>query len=145
MTPDRGLARGVNFNHRFSGRTTERGICTQLGFESTRFYDEVPSASARRWGLDSVRVMGDLYHMNIEEDDIPAALKAARPFLAHLHLADSNRAQPGAGHIEFKAAFRALAEIDFKGYMAMECGLRGEPGRVLPEVGSFLRRALQGS
>jgi sugar phosphate isomerase/epimerase len=90
-------------------------------------------------GLASVQVMGDLYHMNIEEDDPPESIRRAAGRLAHVHLADSNRAQPGTGHIDFRAALRALAEIGFDGHLAMECGLRGDPRRVLPEVASFLR------
>ena len=90
-------------------------------------------------GRDGLEVMGDLYHMNIEEDDIAAAITAADGHLTHVHLADSNRAQPGAGHLDFGAAFAALREIGFNGHMAMECGLRGEPSHVLPEVARFLR------
>jgi sugar phosphate isomerase/epimerase len=90
-------------------------------------------------GLSSVRVMGDLYHMNIEEDDIAASIRGAGGRLAHVHLADSNRAQPGAGHTDFGAAFAALRAGGFEGYMALECGLRGEARAVLREVAAFLR------
>jgi sugar phosphate isomerase/epimerase len=90
-------------------------------------------------GMDSVEVMGDLYHMNIEEDDPPASIRAANGYLAHVHLADSNRAQPGTGHLDFRAALRALDEIGFEGWMAMECGLRGDPAVALPAVASYLR------
>jgi sugar phosphate isomerase/epimerase len=90
-------------------------------------------------GLDSVKVMGDLFHMNIEEDDPPESIRRAAGHLVHVHLADSNRAQPGTGHVDFRAALRALDEIDFDGHMAMECGLRGDARTVLPEVASFIR------
>jgi sugar phosphate isomerase/epimerase len=90
-------------------------------------------------GLDSVKVMGDLFHMNIEEDDPPASLRAGRRHLAHIHLADSNRAQPGTGHVDFRAAFAALDEIGFEGWLALECGLRGDPHTVLPEIVRYLR------
>lgn len=90
-------------------------------------------------GMDSVHVMGDLYHMNIEEDSIPSSIGAARARLAHIHLADSNRAQPGAGHIDFDSALNALKAIDFTGWMALECGLRGNPADVLRDVAAHLR------
>jgi sugar phosphate isomerase/epimerase len=93
-------------------------------------------------GMDSVQVMGDLYHMNIEEDDIPAAIKAAGSRVAHIHLADSNRAHPGAGHIDFEAALDALQAIDFNGWMALECGLRGDPQEVLHDVATRLRKLM---
>jgi sugar phosphate isomerase/epimerase len=91
-------------------------------------------------GLESVKVMGDLYHMNIEEDVIPDSIEQAQGDVAHIHLADSNRAQPGAGHIDFKSAFAALKRINFSGWMALECGLRGDPSQVLTRVAQFLRK-----
>jgi sugar phosphate isomerase/epimerase len=90
-------------------------------------------------GRPSVKVMGDLFHMNIEEDDLGEAIRRAEGHLAHVHLADSNRLQPGAGHTDFGRAFAALRSIGFDGYMAMECGIRGDPREVFPEVVKRLR------
>jgi sugar phosphate isomerase/epimerase len=90
-------------------------------------------------GRPSVKVMGDLFHMNIEEDDLGETIKQADDYLAHVHLADSNRVQPGAGHTNFARAFEALRSVGFEGYMAMECGIRGDAREVLPEVVRHLR------
>jgi sugar phosphate isomerase/epimerase len=90
-------------------------------------------------GRPSVKVMGDLFHMNIEEDDPGETIKQADDYLAHVHLADSNRVQPGAGHTNFARAFEALRSVGFEGYMAMECGIRGDAREVLPEVVRHLR------
>ena len=90
-------------------------------------------------GRPSVKVMGDLFHMNIEEDDLGETIKQADDYLAHVHLADSNRVQPGAGHTNFAGAFEALRSVGFEGYMAMECGIRGDAREVLPEVVRHLR------
>ncbi len=90
-------------------------------------------------GLPSVKVMGDLFHMNIEEDDLGETIRRAGSHIAHVHLADSNRLQPGAGHTDFTGAFAALRDSGFDGYMAMECGIRGDPETVLPEVTKRLR------
>ena len=90
-------------------------------------------------GRPSVKVMADLFHMNIEEDDLGETIKQADGYLAHVHLADSNRVQPGAGHTDFARAFEALRSVGFEGYMAMECGIRGDAREVLPEVVRHLR------
>ena len=90
-------------------------------------------------GRPSVKVMGDLFHMNIEEDDIGETIRRSDGHIAHVHLADSNRLQPGAGHTDFAGAFAALRGIGFDGYMAMECGIRGNPTEVFPEVAKRLR------
>ena len=90
-------------------------------------------------GRPSIKVMGDLFHMNVEEDDLGETIRRAEGHLAHVHLADSNRLQPGAGHTDFAGAFAALRGIGFDGYMAMECGIRGDSRAVLPEVVKHLR------
>lgn len=90
-------------------------------------------------GRPSVKVMGDLFHMNIEEDDLSDSIRAADGHLAHVHLADSSRLQPGTAHTDFAGAFAALREIGFEGYMAMECGIRGDAEEALPETVRHLR------
>jgi sugar phosphate isomerase/epimerase len=96
----------------------------------------------RATGLSSVRLMADLYHMNIEEADLGQALRDAADVLAHVHIADSSRLEPGTGHTDFAAAFRALAEVGFDGWGAMECRLSREPGVALRDAHAVLRRAL---
>ncbi len=73
-------------------------------------------------GNPNMKIMADFFHMSIEEESIPAAIRAAAPYIAHVHLADSTRQLPGYGHTDFKSGFEALKEIGFTGYMALECG-----------------------
>ncbi len=89
-----------------------------------------------------VRIMADFFHMNIEETSIPAALEGAGALVAHVHLADSTRREPGSGSIDFVAGLRALRRIGFDGAMAMECGLSGPAQEVLPRSVAYLRRCL---
>ena len=53
-------------------------------------------------------------------------LRAAKGYTSHLHLADNTRMEPGTGDIDFVAAFKALVENGFTGYMAYECGITGD-------------------
>lgn len=75
---------------------------------------------ARDAGAANVGVMGDLFHMNIEESDIPAALRLAGPALLNIHFADSNRRAPGRGHIDFVPVTRALQESGYQHYLSVE-------------------------
>jgi sugar phosphate isomerase/epimerase len=95
-------------------------------------------------GTGAVKVVADLFHMNIEEDDLAASIRRAAPYLGHVQLADSNRLQPGAGHLDWSAALAALAEVGYDGYLALECRLRGAPELVLPETAAFLRDRMPG-
>jgi len=91
-------------------------------------------------GARSVRACADLFHLNIEEDDLPAAIEAAGPWVVHVHVDDSNRLQPGTGHLDFAGAFRALRVIDYDGWHTLECRLRGAPEVALPATAAFLRQ-----
>lgn len=93
-------------------------------------------------GLSSVKIMADLYHMNIEEADPDQALRDAADVLAHVHVCDSNRGEPGTGHIDFRSAAEALRSIDYRGYLALECGLREKPETALRNTVSVLRKAM---
>jgi len=93
-------------------------------------------------GSPGLRLMADFFHMSIEEADIAAALRAAAPFVRHIHLADSNRLLPGLGHTRFVEAFRALDEVGFAGFGALECGVPQPTDESLTRSAAFLRQQL---
>jgi sugar phosphate isomerase/epimerase len=89
-----------------------------------------------------IKMMGDFFHMNIEDDDMGAAIERNADVLAYIHLADSNRYQPGTGHLDFTPGFRALKKIGYDGYMTLECKIKGEATvGALEETATFLRNA----
>jgi len=94
----------------------------------------------RTVGLRSVRVLADTYHMNIEEDEPTSALVKAADFLGHVQVSDSNRFQPGAGHLDWAALLGTLDAIGYDGWLAVECRLRGEPDAAVATIPGFLRR-----
>jgi sugar phosphate isomerase/epimerase len=93
----------------------------------------------RAVGLDSLKIMGDFFHMSIEERDLAESIRAAGGYLKHMHLADSNRRHPGAGHTDFGPALRALAQSDFDGYLALECHIKTDPAAALAETARYIR------
>lgn len=93
-------------------------------------------------GIDAVKVMGDFFHMSIEERDLAASILLAGDYLKHMHLADSNRRHPGAGHTDFAPALRALKQIGFDGYLALECHIKIEPVTALAETARYIRSLL---
>ncbi|WP_327087107.1 sugar phosphate isomerase/epimerase [Nonomuraea sp. NBC_01738] len=92
--------------------------------------------------MESIKVVGDTYHMNIEEDDPCNSLAEAAPHLAHMQISESNRGQPGTGHLDWAAQIATLDAIGYDGYLALECRLRGEPEIVLPQTATFIRKFL---
>ncbi len=76
-------------------------------------------------GADNMGLLLDAYHMNIEEADPAAAIRQAGDRLWLYHVADSNRAGIGYGHIDFAAQFAALEDIGYSGPVIMECTASG--------------------
>ena len=68
----------------------------------------------------NVKLLCDLFHMNIEEADIAAALRLAGDKLGHIHFVDSNRQAIGFGHTEMKPVMQALRDIRYQGYVSAE-------------------------
>ncbi|MFI6080251.1 TIM barrel protein [Streptomyces sp. NPDC051217] len=95
----------------------------------------------RTVGLDSVRIGIDSYHMNIEEADPAGAILAAAPYIGHAQVSDSNRFQPGAGHLDWPAWLAALHSIGYEGYLAVECRLTGDPVEAVRSIPTLLRRS----
>lgn len=89
----------------------ETYLINRLG-RAVEFVDEV--------GADNIGVMADTFHMSIEESDIAEAIRAAGSRLAHVHLADSNRAAPGTGHLDFDPIVQAIIDADYQGWISYE-------------------------
>jgi sugar phosphate isomerase/epimerase len=77
--------------------------------------------------------------MNIEEADPLASLRAHAGRLGHVQLSDSNRFEPGAGHLDWSAHLRCLDDIGYGGWLAFECRLSGDAADVLPRATALLR------
>ncbi|AMV29974.1 D-tagatose 3-epimerase [Gemmata sp. SH-PL17] len=71
-------------------------------------------------GSEHVKILADLYHMNIEEANLADAIRNAGPRIGHVHFADSNRRAAGLGHTNFLPVISALVEIGYAGYLSAE-------------------------
>jgi sugar phosphate isomerase/epimerase len=75
---------------------------------------------AQEVGGEHVGVVLDAFHIQIEESDPLAAIRAAGSKLVDFHVADSNRRPPGEGHIDWNAILEALREIGYEGHLTSE-------------------------
>jgi len=89
-----------------------------------------------------VALLSDFFHMHIEETDTPAAFRQAGKHVAHVHMADNTRLQPGSGDIDWRAGLQALKDIGFTGYLAYECGIEGEPKEALRQSVELVRSTI---
>lgn len=70
--------------------------------------------------LENIVLLADLFHMNIEEIDLAASIRAAGKHIGHVHYADSNRRAMGLGHSDPKPIIAALREISYTGHLSAE-------------------------
>jgi D-psicose/D-tagatose/L-ribulose 3-epimerase len=68
----------------------------------------------------AIGIMLDTFHMNMEEDDLPAAIRFAAPYLIHFQANENHRGFLGTGHLDWPAICRALAEIRYAGAVTLE-------------------------
>jgi D-psicose/D-tagatose/L-ribulose 3-epimerase len=62
----------------------------------------------------------DIYHMNIEETDIAAAVRRAGSRIAHVQVCANDRGAPGADHLDWPAFTAALAGAGYTGPLVIE-------------------------
>lgn len=74
----------------------------------------------KRIGMPNVKVHLDVYHMNIEESDIQAAILETGDYLGYFHTGDSHRGYMGSGTIDLTGVFRALVRSGYKGPITFE-------------------------
>ena len=68
----------------------------------------------------NVKLLADLFHMNIEEANLAESIRGAKGFIGHVHYVDSNRRAAGLGHMNHEPIAAALKETDYEGYASAE-------------------------
>ncbi|PSR55019.1 sugar phosphate isomerase [Adhaeribacter arboris] len=68
----------------------------------------------------NVKLLADLFHMNIEESSLPESIRTFGPAIGHIHFADSNRRPVGFGHTAMAEIATALQESNYQGYVSAE-------------------------
>ena len=86
-----------------------------------------------------VAMMGDFYHMAIEETSDMGAFLSAGKYLHHVHLASRRRNLPGQDDRDFTNGFCGLKMIGYQDYCSFECGCIGDPEVEIPKSVRFLR------
>ncbi|WP_062108848.1 sugar phosphate isomerase/epimerase family protein [Bacillus niameyensis] len=77
-------------------------------------------AMAEQVNISSVKVMADLFHMNLEERNMLEAFSLIEKSLAHVHIADNTREAAGIGQTDFAPVITYLKNMEYNGYITME-------------------------
>lgn len=72
-------------------------------------------------GSPNVRLLYDVYHMQIMEGNVTQTILAHLPLVGHLHVADvPGRHEPGTGELHYGNILRALADAGYAGSVGFE-------------------------
>jgi D-psicose/D-tagatose/L-ribulose 3-epimerase len=69
---------------------------------------------------DNVGLLVDTFHMNIEEKDLPAALRRAGRHIFEFHACSSDRGTPGEDHLDWPGIATALRDAGYEGPVVIE-------------------------
>jgi sugar phosphate isomerase/epimerase len=88
--------------------------------------------------IPNLKLMPDVFHMNIEDPVIHTELVNHIEHIAYIHLADSNRLAPGKGHTDFEQIFNGLKEVSYEGWCSVEILPEPEPVLAAKQAAEFL-------
>lgn len=71
-------------------------------------------------GSPAVGIMLDTFHMNMEEADLPGAIRRAGPRMVHFQANENHRGFVGSGHIDWPGIARALRDVGYDGPITLE-------------------------
>jgi sugar phosphate isomerase/epimerase len=116
-------AKAIPLMRRLTRRAADYGIellLEPLNRYSTPYCANATDALAIANQVDSLGILLDTFHMNIEEDSFRDAIESSSKVLRHLHFADNNRKMPGYAHIDFSSIVESLNEIGYDNYISFE-------------------------
>ncbi|MEM5499968.1 sugar phosphate isomerase/epimerase family protein [Ahrensia kielensis] len=141
-------------------------VNVRLALEPVNRY-ETDLVNTVRQGTELVRMVSspalglllDTFHMNMEEKDLPSAIRDAGDLLFHFQANENDRGFVGSGHVDWTGVSRALAAVSYTGGITLEpfrrtderigvplaqwrAPLRDEDGD-LRQSADYLRTALQ--
>ncbi len=97
-------------------------------------------ALLERLAIPGLKLMPDVFHMNIEDASIEGTLKKHIAHIAYVHFADSNRLAPGWGHLDFGAIVGALNEASYTGWTSVEILPKPDPDAAARQAIRHLRQ-----
>ena len=129
----------------YAGKAGAVALLEPLNRYETHFYYTLSDCAQviAEAGASHVKILADLFHMGIEEANVQQAILRYGNYIGHVQIGDNNRLLPGQGQTNFLPAFGALKTIGYRGGIALECGILGDPVQELAKCVLHLKSLLQ--
>jgi len=100
----------------------QRLLLEPLGPAETDFMNTADEAEAIREWIDhpSVALHLDVKAMSTESTSIPEVIRQHSNQMVHFHANDPNKRGPGMGDVDFRPIFKALKEVEYRGWVSVE-------------------------
>jgi hydroxypyruvate isomerase len=86
-------------------------------------------------GSPRIRLLYDVYHMQIMEGNVTETLRRHLALVGHIHVADvPGRHEPGTGELNFSNILRSLADAGYAGSVGFEFSPQGDTQRALAAI-----------
>jgi len=144
MSDEEGLDNSVLFLNKIKSHAEDKGVtlCVELLNSKVNHPDYMCDRTA--WGVElckrvnspRVKLLYDIYHMQIMEGDIIRTIRDNIQWIAHFHTAGN----PGRHELDdtqelnYRGIARAIAELHFTGYVAHEYTPTGDALRALDQA-----------
>lgn len=88
-------------------------------------------------------ILSDLFHMSLDEENLPEVLLKNQKWIRHIHLGDTNRRLPGKGEMNWERIAKTCRQIQYKGWYNLECAIMGEAEQELERTAQYLRNLFE--
>lgn len=144
LSDDEGAANTALGLARVAGAAERAGVTLVMELLNSRVDHPDYQADRTDWGVSvcenvgspAVKLLYDIYHMQIMEGDLIRTIRRAAPWIGHYHTAGNpGRAELSADQeIHYPAVCRAIATTGFTGFIGQEFGPKGDPHAALVEA-----------
>jgi hydroxypyruvate isomerase len=137
MSDGEGITNSVAGFKRLAPLAEQHGVTLCLELLNSKVDHKDYQADHTAWGVEVVKgvnsprlkLLYDIYHMQIMEGDVVATIRANFPHIAHFHTGGV----PGRNEIDdtqelnYRRVMQAIAELGFTGYVAQEFVPKNDP------------------
>jgi hydroxypyruvate isomerase len=144
MPDEQGIENSVAFFNRVKAHAEDKGVTLCMELLNSKVNHPDYMCDRTKWGVEvckrvnspRVKLLYDIYHMQIMEGDIIRTIKENLQWIAHFHTAGN----PGRHEFDdtqemnYRGISRAIADMGFQGYLVHEYSPTRDPIKSLEEA-----------